>query len=370
MKRAMALTVLAAADLHLCRRAPERDYSLAVLAEVLHTADDLSAAAVILCGDLFDSFADLEALRDDVRRLVGTVEARVIFVPGNHEQLERGGRSFSSFDLGRVEVAAGEPFALMALGLGEDVVELLTVPHQADYSAYRDWTFPPKRARQRLLAAHGTVLGMSYAGREQEDGGAVIDPDLFCRAQADFVLLGHVHARPPELQGSGFVAAYCGSARVWRRGESGPRGGLVLEWAGGGAPLSARFVPFATAGQYRLVELPLGLDGSLAPLAAAASWGQADDVELNLRGLVDDEQQVVALERELERLYKAQVRELTVRRDDVMVLAGVHSEPVARRFVALWEARQPPLASPDFADWLAAREIGLRELKAQLERRR
>jgi hypothetical protein len=51
------------------------------------------------------------------------------------------------------------------------------------------------------------------------------------------------------------------------------------------------------------------------------------------------------------------------------VLEGIASQPIARRFLALWAERRP--ADPAAEDlWLAARDAGLRRIKALLEARR
>ena len=58
----MSLRLFHTSDLHLTTRAPDRDYGLAVLDELVHHCRRFQADAWRLCGDIFDTPDDLEAL--------------------------------------------------------------------------------------------------------------------------------------------------------------------------------------------------------------------------------------------------------------------------------------------------------------------
>src|SRR3954471_17608578 len=81
--------ILHAADLHLSDA--EREYGLAVFAELIETARRERVDYLLFCGDLFNSFADAEKLRGDFRRILGSPPFEFLYLPGNHEELHRGG---------------------------------------------------------------------------------------------------------------------------------------------------------------------------------------------------------------------------------------------------------------------------------------
>jgi hypothetical protein len=359
------MRVLHCADLHLSSSEPE--YGLAVLDELLETVLREQVDLWLFAGDTFDSYADLEALRaafrERMQRLAG--KATVLLIPGNHDSLGAAAPCLERLDVG-VPFRVATPWELVDIR----GVEILVVPWGADLSDFLSWQVPARGSRVRLLLAHGTVTGMQLSGPADEADDYPIDQALFSRLSIDYAALGHIHAgrmaRPPGARDT--LVAYPGSARVWRRGESGPRRAILLDADPATGALTHRGVELVSAGQYRLVERPLDLEGACPDLSGdAASWGCSDWVELRLSGLVEDEAIVADLERSLQALYAARLRRFEVVRDDILVLGGIASQPIARRFLELWSARR---SSADPEVWLAARDAGLRKIKAVLEARR
>ncbi len=356
--------ILHCADLHLSLA--ERDYSLAVLDELIAVAAAERVDIWLLAGDLFDSYDDVQGLRAAFRQRVQPLleQTAVVMISGNHEVLGSPASGLDRLDLG-VPWRLARPFELLELkGL-----EILVIPWGADTSDYLSWQVPPKKAALRLAVAHGTVAGFGLSGPEEESDDSAIDPALFARFGVDYAALGHIHAGRMMRAGA-VTLAYPGSARVWRRGESGSRRALLLEADPGAASIAHRGVELAAAGRFRVHAQPLGLDGACPDLGdEAAAWGPNDWVELRLSGLVEDEGAVAELERSLRGSYAQRLRRLDVVRDDILVLEGIASQPIARRFLALWAERRP--ADESSTDvWLAARDAGLRAIKAALEARR
>ncbi len=359
------IRILHCADLHLSLA--ERAYSLAVLDELARAAAAERADIWLLAGDLFDSYGDVEGLRAAFRERVQPLLERtaIVMIPGNHECLGAGSPCLDRLDLGAAW-RLQRPFDLLEIA----GIEILAMPWGADTSDYLSWQVPAKKTRLRLALAHGTVAGFNLSGPEDESDGSAIDPALFAQFGIDYAALGHIHAGRVMRSGA-TVLAYPGSARVWRRGESGPRRAILVDAdPDAGTIAQPRGVELAAAGRFRVHEQPLGLDGSGCELAAAASsWGLNDWVELRLSGLVEDEGLVAGLERDLRSEYGPRLRRFDVTRDDILVLQGIASQPIARRFLSLWAERKP--ADQGAADlWLAARDAGLRRIKALLEARR
>jgi DNA repair exonuclease SbcCD nuclease subunit len=374
--------ILHASDLHISES--EKDYSLAVFSEIVEIANRERIDYLIFCGDLFNTFVDAEKLRGDFRRILGSPTFEFIFLPGNHEDLQRGQGELGRLDWGGATLLQARPFELIRRDRGGMPIEFLGIPHQDQYSGYANWSVPAKETKVRIVLAHGVVAGMSYRGPDEEGGGAALDPDMFTRFKADYAALGHIHGRRVQTS-PGFTMAYPGSSRVWRRNEMGARGIYILEplqgegGVGGGArggssgPIpEPTFIALASAGEFRYLTLPLSLEGEIPDLdRLAGSWGLADYIELELTGLVEDERVVAQLADTLKLRYGTKVRKIEITRDHVSALPGIASQVVVQQFLAAWNKRKPQALrqSPEHLIWLRARELALNALKVHLEGR-
>ncbi len=196
-----------------------------------------------------------------------------------------------------------------------------------------------KKAPFRVAIAHGLVPGMLYTGPEPAEGGSVIDEELFRRHQVDYAAMGHIHLSR-EKKCDPCLICYPGSARIWRRGESGRRKVLHVSFNG---RLQKDEIFLQEAGEYRNIPVPLTFEGKPADQlqSRAGDWGKKDWVNFEFMGIVEDEKAVAALEAELSGAYSPAVRMVTITRDAVKVLDGIGSQPVAKKFLELWSARQP-----------------------------
>lgn len=359
--------ILHAADLHLSE--VDKSYSLSVFQELVETAIREHVDYFLFCGDLFNTFSDAEKLRSDFRKILGTPPFEFFFLPGNHEELNRGQNNLARLDWGAATILESKPFSLLRRECGGQAIEFLAIPHQTDYGGYGNWKVTPKENALRITMAHGVVAGMSYRGPDEEEGGAALDPDLFQKFQSDYVALGHIHGMRTLKQGETWLA-YPGSSKVWRKNEMGPRGAFLLDWKGGPVE-KPQFLPLSSAGQYRTYTLPLYLEGNLEANSVetlASSWSANDYIDLNLTGLVEDELVVAELETILLDKFRKLVRRIEIHREDVSALPGIASHPLVSEFLSLWE-KQRPTEDSEVKVWLKARELGLNAFKTQLERR-
>ena len=362
--------LLHAADLHLC--AGEQEYGLSVFSELLETARRERADYLLFCGDLFDTYGDAERLKGDVRRLLGSPPFEFLYLPGNHEEIRKGGGDLRSLDLGAATVLQGAPWSLLRRERGSVPVEFLAVPHQESYAGYGSWAVPPKEARWRVALAHGLVAGLAYRGPDGEGGASALDPDLFQRFGVDYAALGHIHGGRDESLG-GVRFAYPGSSRVWRRNESGPRGAWLIDLPAQGPLPAPAFVPLRAAGQFREYALTLSLEGEPSDIdALAKDWSPADFIVLRFAGVVEDENSVALLAERLKIRFAGRVRKFEIEREEVASLPGIADQPLVRRFLEAWEKRMPAGDAPDAeirsAEWLRSRDLALAALKAALER--
>ncbi len=380
--------ILHASDLHLSNS--EREYGLAVFSELVEIAEREKVDYFIFCGDLFDTFADAEKLRIDFRNILENRSFEFLYLPGNHEDLRRGGGDLARLDLGPAKILSGKPFEILQRNCDGLDIEFLAIPHQLEYSTYSNWPVNSKAAPIRLALAHGVVAGMSYQGPDEEGGGAAIDVDLFQRFSVDYAAMGHIHGRRmqnfpnpvdanaggnagPGSRSNSLTISYPGSSRVWRKGELGPRGALLFELsqntAGNGGTVSEPvFIPIHAAGEYRHYDLPLTLEGAPPNLDRILSkWGKNDFIELEFSGLVEDEKIVAQLAESLKAQYGNAVRKLEIDREGISALPGIASHPVVKNFLEEWNRRKPSTLS-EHQVWMRARHLALNALKIRLGR--
>jgi DNA repair exonuclease SbcCD nuclease subunit len=359
------MKLLHCADLHLSRS--EESYSLAVLDEIVAHAARLGAETLLFVGDVFDSWADMEALRGDFRKRVDGLPAsvRIVLLPGNHEFLRApAGAKVGRLDFGRAAVVETMPFEAIPLAGDADLIAL---PYRRNYSDYRDWRVPEKR-KLRVVAVHAPVAGLNFLGPSDEEEAGAVDPDLFAFLGADYGALGHIHAAGSRRSG-GATLAYPGSARVWRAGEEGPRTVLFVDAAS--PPAVPEKIAIRSAGRFRRVPLSLGLDGSLPdPEASFGDFEDADSILIELSGAVENERLAVAAEESITAILARRARVLSVDRSGIIVLEGISTNALASRFLREWESREPERASPEYEAWLRSRTVGLKKIKEVLESRK
>ncbi len=356
------------ADLHLSASQENRDYSLSVLDEIISIAGREKARYLLFAGDTFDTFGDAESLRAEFRARIQSIDpsCEAVLLAGNHEDLGRGKRRLADFDFGigagNIIEFDGTPFRLLV----REGLEILAIPHQQDYRHYTEWKVPAKGEDVRLALAHGIVAGMSYSGEQEETGGSVMDADMFHRHGVDYAAHGHIHSRRSAVFGS-LTAGYPGSARVWRKNETGPRCVSLLE---AGKEVKSSYITLSSAGEYRSLEIFIGFDGEIPPLPEeASSWGSADYIFLEFSGIVENES---AARGAIERLLadtKKKVRRLE-HEERIEVLAGISAQPLARKFLEAWKRAKPDGGEEEMRVWKRARELGLWKLKETLEARR
>jgi len=355
------MRLLHCADIHL--KADDKVYGLAVLREIVELATVNNVHALLICGDLFDSFADAESLRRDVAAIIDNCKCIILYIPGNHEELRKTG-DLRSFDFGRLTLCAQQPFSLSTLSTNNAGVEFLCVPHQSNYASWRDWQIPQKKTAIRIGLFHGIVENMVYTGpadTDEESGAGAIGADFFTRNSIDYAALGHIHNGRQQQTGSALIA-YSGSATVWRKGELGARSALLVNADTGHVSTSKLVVK--SAGQYRSCPVPLSLASELPDLTdASAAFTANDHVEFVLSGLIENEAVCSTLKEVLYKTYKPICRKIDIDTSGIVVAPGIATHSLAKRFIDLWQSTLVKAPDTDREVLLRSRQLALLAIK-------
>ncbi len=276
------MKLLHTADWHLGRRLegrPRHDEQRDVLDALCRLCDDERIDAVVIAGDLFDSYnppAESEALcYETLARLSDGGRRAVVVIAGNHDSPDRllaptpyarvlgisvvglphdvpvlwdGGsgrcacvaadRSFL-----RIRSASGEHLSIVALPYPSEsrLREVLTddIDDEAEMAhayAGRVASFLEDRARLfeddalKIITSHLFVAGgaESDSERQIQAGGAYAVPPDVLGEDAHYVALGHLH-RPQQMEGRDDVpVVYSGSLLQYSFSEAGQRKSVVI----------------------------------------------------------------------------------------------------------------------------------------------
>ncbi|MDZ4726019.1 MAG: metallophosphoesterase [Leptospira sp.] len=350
------MKLLQFSDLHLSEN-NDPEYGLQVLKEIISKAITLNCEALLLCGDIFDTYNDLESLRTKVIDLLKSFSGAVFFLPGNHESLRRQNaeKGFRMFDWGnQIQFLEEEPFSHRVIN---DEVELIAIAHRESYANLLGKLPPKKKSKVRICLLHATVIGMSFSGirEEIEEGGGLIDVSQLQALDCDFVSVGHIHSARSQVFGA-MEIAYAGSARVWRKGEVGIRGGLLLEVKD--SKVTKSFVHFESAGQYIELNVQPGLDGipNRESLEILSKLSKFDWVRINWFGVVDTMEVLMQFQRELEMEWKPKLRILEFDNSALKVVANISENTYIKKFIQLMESKKEHMK---IDEWTLTKRLGL-----------
>lgn len=363
--------IIHAADLHLSET--ERDYSLAVLDEIVALAGSEKADFLIFAGDTFDRFPDAEKLRAEFRNRIEHLKCEVLLIPGNHEELDASdGNDLAHLNLGKnLILLHGKPYTLHV----RENIEFLGFPFQANIpDHYIEWLVPPKASGAiRIAIAHGTVDQMDiFTGPckiDEEEQDSALDPDIFQRFHVDYVAMGHIH-RQAKKTFQKMEINYPGSARVWREGEIGQRGVNVLEVQDS---VRSRFTKLKAAGQYYRVQVPISPSGAAENLSSflPPDLGRCDWLDIGFVGIVESDQIILQLEDAMRADLGPRVRRLDLnknrsREEKIFISANINKQPFAKEFLRIWKLQEPKNGE-ERQIWIKAWEMGLLEIKEKID---
>lgn len=366
------LKLLHTADLHLTHDTPaEMQYSYSVLDCIVEKANEHAVDYLVLAGDVFNRFTDIDDGHRDFKDRISKLQKKceVIYIAGNHENLSRKKRKISSYDLGIPGENIIDSGTAPLKYIEKEKVEFLCIPHQEDYAALSETAVRPRSNKVRVAVAHGIVTGTSLEALvdNEDEKAVVIDASFFKKHEVDFVCLGHIHKKT-DFKIDGIEAAYPGSPRVWRKGEAGARQVNLIQFAGDKSHKTA--LALESAGEYRSVDFSLGLDGNSSALDKVVDGvGAQDFVYVSLSGIAETASAIEKIRREIYETLEARCRRVEVDTASVQILEGITQNTLAKKFLAAWEIKNAAAQSDSERRlYLRARELGLLEIKAELEK--
>lgn len=367
------LKILHTADIHLKKNGEDSDYSLSVLDEIISVANERQITHLLICGDLFESFNDLSdsSLLAKTRGIFNKLNenCKVICITGNHELLGKSASErIDAYNFGRIKFVS-ENVEFFA----EEAAEFIAIPFSKNYTSLFSKQFPSKQ-KTRIVLMHGTdstiYTGPDTEKNDDEIGSSQIPDVLLHLLQADYAALGHIH-EAREAHSEDTIAVYCGSPRVWRKGEFGPRKVVYFSIDGGGRIGPREEIVIKAAGQYREMPVPINLDGSIPAERAYAIKQQAQNAkndwfELVFSGIADDENNMEQAKNKLYADIVGLVRICHIDTTAVDVLSALSSNPAARFFLDLMEKKKPSSYGLEMDIWLQARLLGLKMINDEV----
>lgn len=222
------LTFIHTSDLHLDEGHPER---LEVLRWLLAAAKEREAA-LLICGDLFDSDHQARILRPAVRGIFDEFSGVDVFIlPGNHDA-----ESYSAGD------DYGQPVRMLSSVPVEMFeyrgLKVVAAPFVKGSNLAAALATVSAIEGPALLMAHGTYFARdSNFWKEVQERGAEyypIYPQDLQGKPFSYVALGHFHSRFTIIRDSGAPLCYPGSPLPVTRAETGIRKAALVTLESGG----------------------------------------------------------------------------------------------------------------------------------------
>ncbi|MGC8765611.1 MAG: metallophosphoesterase family protein [Brevinematia bacterium] len=332
-----------AADIHLNL---DEDYSFSVFEEIVSLCESEGIENLFLGGDTFESYQDAAGFIERFNQLISDSTLNNVFLlSGNHDIKGADGAGLSGLPFDRkVRVIASLPFEFVQL----DEVEFLFLPFQKDISKLFTSEIPRKN-QKRIVIGHGSLIDFNYEG---EDEDSFYDDELFSYLEADIVLLGHIHK---SLKKGNIY--YPGSSRVWRSGEEGKHGVLIVDTEN----LNPKFHPLESGGEF--INLKVEVDDENYKILNLPSEIKRNQWYLiSLHGCVTNR---VFIENLKERIGKKFQNSFRIEFDesDVVDVSRYYENSLYKVFIEKWKLQYETLSDEEEKEiYRLARKYFLEEL--------
>lgn len=348
------------ADLHLSLK--EKVYSLSVLKEIVSTAKTEKCTHILFCGDLFDRNSDIASLKEDVKEILTSFSGKILFIPGNHEELGISEGSYPiSADLSPISYPQkNDRFKLWFEEIDGVDAEFFGFPFRRNLD-YSNIQFNEKKTLYRIALLHGTDTKLvEYLGPSPENADSILDSKPFLDAKFDYLALGHIHSERSEKIGS-LLIAYPGSPRIVSSGEFGPRSVNIVTLGKNGTPVLQKKI-ISSAGEFKEFSLSANLAGQIPELSKIpALISELDFVRIKISGIVEDEHIVSET---LDNFSKSLIcRKLEIKTNDLKTSSALIDNPIAKVFYDKLMDKKSNWNGENSPDWNEVLVLGLEQIE-------
>lgn len=321
--------------------------------------------AILIAGDVFDEYSDLEEARLSFVKIIEEYDIPVYAIAGNHEYLRKPTKAtLSSYSLGSVNWFHDLPFSV--LNTNFENWELAVIPYAMEYKEYRTWKIPSKK-KTRILMAHGLIPeALVYTGPSEEEGSHLLEMSMLEIFQPDYIALGHIHKKS-NFTLNQYNLYYPGSPRVWRKGETGERSVNIIHINPTGIVKVEPHV-LKEAGVYIEYSMNILPDGSIPSIESIqGAIGKNDRVYIELSGLADQESIVQSNIKELKNSLSLKCRKLEISDENLKYFDGISNQVLVTNFLKHWDGLFLNAKSQEEKDILMeARQIGLESIISKI----
>ncbi len=321
------MSFLHTADLHLSEKGDDRWQALGTIVDVAHQQD---VKVFVISGDLFDSNADAELLRVDLRSIFEDAEFQTIIIPGNHDaEAYTAGLHFGK----DVHVLRDSDWSKNVVD--KDDVRFIGIPFEVmEAQEFRRRLRAScdlvDHSRINILLYHGELLDVSFdPGSFGPETGRYMPSRLafFEELGVDYVLAGHFHTTfDVRTIGEGGFFVYPGSPVSITRREVGKRHAALIEI--GKAPVP---IPLDTH-HFERVEITLNAFSEDEPLKVVKKGLNA--VDPTATALLSVDGTIRGSEEQLAEAIKAELAGLSIEAQEFTFrdLSRVVEHPVFAEF--------------------------------------
>ena len=352
--------LLISSDLHLSIQ--EKEYSLSVLDEIIEYAKNYDA--LMLLGDTFNTFEDLQELKDIFSKKMEDYQKDVYLLKGNHENLKAKGINLNKLKFPD-NVIVIEDISFFNI----DNLDIIALPYREKYIIDNDTIkkIESLNADNRIVIAHGIVEVTLWAIEENEEA-ASIPIDIIKKIDPNIAIVGHIH-KQMQINIENIEIIYTGSARVWRKSKSemGERRCLSLEFQNGN--IDRKFINIKNAGEYRVYESNID---NLSNLEQKASiWGINDIIDINVYGIAEDENELHEKINSVKNKYSKYVRDINIKTSELFLLENACSESIIKEFLSIADEYEFNTNSEeDLEITEIARRIGIEKIYTALQNKK
>ena len=345
--------LLISSDLHLSIQ--EKDYSLAILDELIEYAKDCDA--LLFLGDTFNTFEDLQELKDIVSSKLENYKKDVYLLKGNHENIKSKGITLNKLKFPE-NVIVIENISFFTI----DNLDIIAIPYSEKYIIDNDIDKKIEKLNsdKRIIIAHGIVEGTLWAIEENEEI-ASIPIDIIKKMNANISIVGHIH-KPMEINIDNIDIIYIGSSRVWRKSKSemNARRCMILDTKDN--LINKKFINIKNAGEYRVYDINVSnIDKKLDRIVK--EWGINDIIDINIYGILEDENELENKKNNIKNIYSKYSREINIKSSKLFLLENAYNENIIKEFLDIVDEYEFDSSNEEDLEIVElARKIGIEKI--------